>query len=305
LKLDREAAIEVLRRGAAAVQLIWPWQDRQRGFSALKAGAFALMLAPAAWLGYQLDDGQLGIYPLWLGGLTYWSGVWATAILFLALAITPAITIFRWRVLIDVRRMVGVTALVYSIAHIPIYFALRSWNFAFILNETATRPSLIAATVSTIGLIVLGLTSLDAVVAHMGVKGWQRLHNTVYAVTALALLHALLSRGSFPEQYLMSGAFLWLMLWRALDRYGWGANAAALAVLAVASSLCAALTEAVRLWLNRGYDPLQTLGFNFTLDFGIPPAWTVLGFGLAIALAAAVRNAPTLMPTAITARKVG
>src|SRR5579871_430015 len=124
--------------------MIWPWQDRQRRFSALKAGAFALMLAPAAWLGYQLDDGQLGIYPLWLGGLTYWSGVWATALLFLALAITPAITIFRWRSLVDVRRMVGVTALVYSLAHIPIYFALRSWNFAFILNETATRPSLIA-----------------------------------------------------------------------------------------------------------------------------------------------------------------
>src|SRR5579863_532213 len=287
------------------MQLIWPWQDRQRRFSSLKAGAFALMLAQVAWLGYQLDTGPLGIYPLWLRDLTYWSGVWATAILFLALAITPAITIFRWRGLIDVRRMVGVTALVYSIAHIPIYFALRSWNFAFIANETATRPSLIAATVSTIGLIALGATSLDAAIARMGVKGWQRLHNTVYAVTALALLHALLSRGSFPEQYLLSGAFLWLMLWRVLDRYGWGANAAALALLTVASGLLAALIEAGRLWLNRGYDPLQTLGFNFTLDFGVPPPWTILVVGLAIALAAAVRGAPRLMPARIVARKVG
>jgi sulfoxide reductase heme-binding subunit YedZ len=287
------------------VQLIWPWQDRQRRFSALKAGAFALMLAPAIWNGYQLGAGQYGIYPMSLGGLTYWSGVWSTAILFLALAVTPAIVILRWRALIDVRRMVGVTALVYSVVHIVIYFALRSWNFAFILNETATRPSLIAATVSTIGLFALSATSLDAAIARMGVRGWQRLHNTVYVVAALALLHALLSRGTFPEQYLMSGAFFWLMVWRALDRYRLGADARALAILAVASCLSAALLEAFRLWLTRGYDPLQTLGFNFSMDLGMPPAWTVLALGLAISLAAALRNTPRFMPARIAARKIG
>ena len=43
--------------------------------------------------------------------MTYWSGVWATALLLLALAITPALTITQWGQLIIVRRMIGVAAL--------------------------------------------------------------------------------------------------------------------------------------------------------------------------------------------------
>jgi methionine sulfoxide reductase heme-binding subunit len=287
------------------MRLIWPWQDRQRRFSALKAGAFALVLAPALLLGYEAATGELGFYPLLLGGLTYWSGVWATYVLLVALAITPALTIFRWGALIDVRRMVGVAGLVYSVAHIIIYFALRSWNFAFIANETFTRPSLIAATISTIGLIALGVTSVDAAVRRMGMKGWQRLHSTVYVLCGLVILHALFSRGTFPEQYLMSGLFFWLMLWRLLDRYGRGADARALAGLAVGACAFTALLEAARLWITRGYAPVQTLGFNFSLDLGVPPAWMILAVGLAIALAAAARNAPRPLPAGVAARKIG
>jgi len=169
--------------------------------------------------------------------MTYWSGLWATAILMLALAITPAarnipLAPARHRTAND-----RVTALAYTIAHIIIYFALRLWDFAFIANEMVTRLSLIVASVSTIGLIALGATSLDAAIARMGAKGWNTLHNTVYAIAALALLHYLLSPGVFPEQYLMSGMFFWLMGWRVLDRHGGGADAGALTLLAVASCL--------------------------------------------------------------------
>jgi sulfoxide reductase heme-binding subunit YedZ len=231
------------------------------------------MFVPAIWLAYQLGTGEFGIYPLSLGGLIYWSGVWATAVLLLALAITPAITIFRWGGLIDVRRMVGVAALVYTIAHIIVYLPLRLWNFAFIANEMATRLSLVVATVSTIGLIVLGVTSVDAAIRRMGAKNWQRLHNTVYVISALAILHVLLSRGTYPEQYLLTGMFIWLMVWRVLDRYGLGADAKALATLAVASSLFTALLEAGWIWARRGYELSWTLGNNFTLDLTSP--WTL------------------------------
>src|SRR5229473_4850398 len=118
--------------------------------------------------------------------------------------------------------MIGVTALAYALAHIIIYFALRFWNFAFIAHEMATRLSLIVATVSTIGLIALGTTSVDAAVRRMGAKGWQRLHNAIYVFTALALIHYLLSPDAYPEQYLMSGMFFWLMVWRVLNRRGQG-----------------------------------------------------------------------------------
>jgi len=285
------------------LQLIWPWQDRKHGFSWLKAGTFALMFAPAIWLVHQAATGEFGPAPV--GGLTYWSGVWATAILLLALAITPASSIFRWRQLIIVRRMIGVTALAYTIAHIVIYFDLRFWNFGVIGKEMATRLSLIVATLSTIGLIALGATSLDAAVRRMGAKGWDRLHNTVYVLTALALAHYLLSPGIFPDQFLMSGMFFWLMVWRVLKRHKLGTDAGALTMLALASCLFTALLEAGWIWAYHGYKPSEILSIYFTLILGIPPAWQILALGLLIVLAAASRRAPRLDLAGLDARKSG
>ena len=283
------------------MQLIWPWLDRKHGFSWLKAGTFALMFVPAIWLLYQVGTEQFGPVPL--GGMTYWSGLWATALLLLALAITPALTIFRWSQLIIVRRMIGVTALAYTIAHIIIYFALRFWDFAHIAHEMVTRFSLVLATVATIGLIALGATSLDAAVRRMGPKGWQRLHNTIYVISALALIHYLLSPDIYPEQYLMSGMFLWLVVWRVLNRRGLGADAKALAMLAVASCLFTAFLEAGWIWAYHGFEPSGTLRNNFSLDLGLSPAWKVLALGLLTALAAAMRHAFRLGLRGLAARK--
>jgi methionine sulfoxide reductase heme-binding subunit len=207
--------------------------------------------------------------------------------LLFALAITPALTILRWHELILVRRMIGVTALAYALAHIVIYFALRFFNFAAIAREMTTRPSLIIASVATLGLVALGATSLDAAVRRMGARGWQRLHNAIYAVAALALIHFLLSPDIYPEQLLTSGMFLWLIGWRVINRRGLGADARTLGLLAVASGLVTALLEAGWIWAYHGYAPAGTLANNFTLVFGISPAWQVLALGLLVALAAA------------------
>src|SRR5215470_16158757 len=247
------------------------------------------MFAPALWLIDQLRTGEFGPVPM--GGLTYWSGLWATALLLLALAITPAVTILRFGRLVIVRRMIGVAALVYTIAHIIIYFALRLWDFRQIAHEMVVRPSLILATLATLGLIALGATSLDAVVERMGASGWQRLHNIVYVTTALALIHYLLSPGIFPDQYLTCGLFFWLMAWRLLARRRLGTAVSALAALAVVSSLLTALLEAFWIWAYHGYEPLGTLANNLSLELGVPAAWKVLLLGLMVCLAAALRQA--------------
>jgi methionine sulfoxide reductase heme-binding subunit len=273
------------------VRLIWPWQDRSRRFSRLKATTFALMLWPAIRTAWLVGAGGYGsTWPLALPALTYWSGVWATVILLMALAVTPAVAIFRWPALADVRRMIGVTALVYTIAHMVIYFAFRRWDFANITTDMTTRLTLIVATLSTIGLIVLGATSVDAAVKYMGAKNWQRLHTTNYVISALAILHVLLARGTYTEQYVLTAIFFWLMAWRVLARYGLGTDAKVLAMLAVASCGVAASLEAVFLWARRGFNVWDTLGVNFdlaVLDFGYPPAWQMLALGLVVALAAA------------------
>ena len=283
--------------------MIWPWQDREHGFSWLKASTFTLMFVPAIWLVYQVGTEQFGPVPL--GGMTYWSGLWATALLMLALAITPVLTLSRWGRLIIVRRMIGVTALAYAIAHIIIYFALRFWNFASIAHEMATRLSLILAILATMGLIALGATSLDAAVRRLGAKGWQRLHNAIYVISALALIHYLLSPDIYPEQYLMSGIFFWLMVWRVLNRRGQGANAGVLALLAVASCLFTALLEAGWIWAYHGYEMSEILGVYFTLALGIPAALQILALGLLIAVAVFIQQALRFGAAGFDARKIG
>jgi methionine sulfoxide reductase heme-binding subunit len=291
------------RTAARRSHLVWPWQDRNNKFSWLKASVFALMFAPGIWLVYQVAAGEFGPVPL--GGMTYWSGVWATALLLVALAITPALTITQWGQLIIVRRMIGVAALAYAIAHIIIYFALRFWNFASIAHEMVTRLSLIVASIATIGLIALGATSVDVAVRRMGAKGWQQLHNAIYAITALALVHYLLSPDAYPEQYLLSAMFFWLMGWRVLNRRGHGSDASALALLAVSASLFAAFLEAGWLWAYHDYEPLGTLGNNLSLVLGVSPAWKILILGLLIALCAASRQALGLKMPGVADRKIG
>ncbi len=281
------------------VAFIWPWQDRDRSFSWLKAAAFALLFVPGAWLIYEVETQQFGPVPL--GGMTYWSGLSATGFLLLALAVTPIMTITGWSRFILVRRMIGVTALAYTIVHIFIYFALRFWNFASIAHEVLTRISLILAVIATLGLIALAATSLDEAIRRMGAKGWQRLHDAIYAIALLAVIHYLLSPDSYSEQYLVSGILFWLMAWRALKSRRWGTDPTALATLAVASALFAAVLEALWTWAYHDYEPSWTLGNNFNLDFGVSPAWKVLALGFlmaAIAFGRQVARAGSAKPPA-------
>ena len=285
------------------MQLIWPWQERNRRFSWLKAMTLGLMFVPAIWLLDQIATERFGPVPL--GGMTYWSGLEALAFLMAALAVTPAMTIFGWHRLIAVRRMIGVTALAYTFAHIVIYFALRFWNFASIAHEMVTRISLILATIATIGMIALGATSLDAAVRRMGAQGWQKLHNAIYSIARLAVVHYLLSPDIYPEQYLMSGVYFWLVGWRLLNRYGLGTNPAALALLAVVSSLFTGFLQVAWIWAYQDYAPAEILAIYFTLALGIPPMWIILGLGLLIALGAAGRHALRRKPASLDARNIG
>ena len=271
-----------------------------------------MITARGWWLlvtvGVLLAAGMAGGVPNlpWLGGGFGSVGNYPIpSVLLMALAVTPMIVVFRWPALVDVRRMIGVMALMYTLAHMVLYFGMRSWNFATVGFETVTRLTLFVATLSTIGLIVLGATSLDAAIARMGVKGWQRLHNTNYIISALALLHVVLARGTYAEQYLLCGLFVWLMLWRVLKRHGREADVRALALLAVASSLFTAFLEAGWIWAYHGYDPAGTLRGNFTLDLGVSPAWQILALGLLIALAAFIQQALGFRAAGIEAREIG
>jgi len=297
----------------AAEGVLAPFFDRRRRFSALKTVTFFALIAPALWMAYKVSTGIWDL-PSPSVNLLIQSGYWATGILLVSLAVTPFRKIFRQGELIRVRRMIGLVALVYSIAHLMFYFAVRLWDFRFMANEFGTRPTIVIATVSMLGLIALGVTSFDAAIRWMGGRNWNRLHNVVYIVTALAILHLLLSLGSLSGlPFTLTGYFFWLMAWRALDRFGFGDRPMVLALLAVGAALFTALFEAIWLWAYQGSNapgggsPLATLRLNFDVEWwgiiGLPPTWKVLLVGLAIAAAAALwQKFGSRVPRATTPR---
>jgi methionine sulfoxide reductase heme-binding subunit len=122
-------------------------------------------------------------------------------------------------------------------------------------------------------------------------------------IAALALIYDLLSPDAYPEQYLMSGIFFWLMVWRILNRHGYGAQGRALALLALASSLFTALLEVGWLWAYHDFEPLGTLENDFSLVPGLSPGWKILMLGLVIALGAASRQLWASREWALTAAK--
>lgn len=264
-----------------------PWRDRAGAVAPLKAACFALLFAPALWMAHDYATDAYG--PIPTIGLIYESGLWATALLLLALAVSPLRAAWRWNGVIALRRMLGVAALGYTLAHLVIYFWLDLWNFTLVAREMTTRLTLMLATLSLIGLIALGATSFDAAQRRLGVRGWKRLHRLNVVLTVLAVAHFVLSPGVYQAQYLAAGVLVWLIAWRILAPRIDATQPAVLAALAVAAAAFTAALEVAWLGAYHRIAPALTLADLFGLEVGLDPAWQVLALGLAIALVARFR----------------
>src|SRR3546814_9330902 len=124
----------------------------------------------------------------------------------------------------------------------------------FLTRDVVTRPTLIVASVSMLGLMVLGATSFDSAVRRMGGANWKRLHRTNYVLTGLAVIHYLLSPGIFSMQYITAGVFIWLMAWRVLGRKRRGTATGPLVLLALATGSVTMFLEAGWMWVYHAVD---------------------------------------------------
>ena len=96
-----------------------PWTDRAGRTSWIKLVTFLAMLAPAVWM---LTEWRMGwLSPKPVTDLVRESGDWAMRILILSLAVTPLRYVARFNRVILVRRMVGLAALFYTLAHIALW----------------------------------------------------------------------------------------------------------------------------------------------------------------------------------------
>ena len=263
----------------------WPWLDRGGRFSWFKAAVLLGCFAPLVLLGWDCATRNLGPEPLTRA--THDTGDWCVRFLLISLAVTPARWVFDWPKVLQVRRMLGVAALGYAVAHLALYIGNEHLRLGHVLLEIVKRPYLSTGFTALIGLLVLGWTSTDGWLKRLG-REWKPLHKLVYPLTALGILHFYMqSKINVSEPVLMSGLFLWAMLWRAVPAR-WRTSPLPLAPISLLASLGAAGLE--YLWYDLATKLPADMIFlaNFDTEFEIRPAVWVLVAGLAVFMAAGI-----------------
>ena len=274
---------------AARKPLKWRWEvwrDGGGGLSALRIGTLAFLLLPVAIATY--DYATVGFGPRPINDVIHRTGYWALLFLMTSLAVTPLRRIARFGQLLDVRRMIGVGAFAYAVAHIMLYVVDQKYDLWKVGSEIVLRLYLTIGFVALLGLAVLAVTSTDGMVRRLGGKRWQRLHQVVYAISLLALIHFFQqTKADVWLPTLVAGLFGWMMgyrllMWRKTERgelSSW-----TLAGLAFAVAVLTFLAEAVGIGIAFKVSPLRVLEMAFDFDpYSIRPGWLVFGAGLIVA----------------------
>jgi len=182
----------------------------------VKPLVFALALLPFGWLIWQAVFDQLGANPA--EALVRATGDWTLRLLCAVLAVTPLRVVLVLPALARFRRMLGLFVYFYASLHLLSY-AWFDMGFAWadVLRDIAKRPFILVGFAAFVILTALALTSTTRVVKWMGVARWKRLHQGVYAVAGLAILHFFWMRAgknNFAEVMVYAGVVAALLGWR-------------------------------------------------------------------------------------------
>jgi sulfoxide reductase heme-binding subunit YedZ len=267
------------------------WCDRRGEVSPLRLAVLALLLSPLAKAIYDASAIAGGARPI--NELIHRAGFWALVFLGLTLAITPVRRILRYGPLIDVRRMLGVGSFCYIAAHLALFFADQRYSLAAVLHEITHRVYLIIGGIAWLGLAVLAATSTDGMVRRLGGMRWRRLHQIVYAIALLALIHYFQqTKADVTVPIFVASLFLWLMCYRLVAWYQGGGELTTLKLLALAIgvSVLTFVGEAVGLGLAFHVSPLRVLSATLDFSAGIRPGWEILATGLCVVVVDLARS---------------
>jgi sulfoxide reductase heme-binding subunit YedZ len=231
-------------------------------------------------------------------------GLWSIRLIFIALAVTPLRRIWQWNRLAVWRRNVGVAAFSYAAVHFTLYVLDQKFDLEKVASEIVLRIYLTIGFVALLGLIALAATSTDSMTRRLGGRRWRRLHQTVYVIALLAVIHFFMqSKLDVWEPLIMAGLYLWLMGWRVLAWRGREPRKPLAGLsLAIGAGVLTALVEAAYFGLSSNVPVGQVIEANWMPDFGVRPAWVVLAITLGIAACAAVRGLLKRAPQQAAAR---
>jgi sulfoxide reductase heme-binding subunit YedZ len=133
-----------------------------------------------------------------------------------------------WPALLRLRRMLGLFAFFYGVLH----FLCFAWldmglDLDAILKDIPKRPFILVGTAALLLMLPLAATSFNRAIRALGAARWRRLHQAVYAIVLLGLLHFFWMRSAkntFGEWSVYAAIVALLLGWRL---WAWRARRAA------------------------------------------------------------------------------
>ncbi len=164
--------LRVIVHTAALIPLIWMLYD---------------------WWSYQIGPDCSALYPTctnWIRDITLRTGMSALILLTLSLACTPLSLLTGWRLVVPLRKPLGLYTFFYVCLHLSIFVFLDyGGDLAWIWEELTMRRYAIAGMAAFALLVPLAATSTNWAQRKLGGQNWKRLHQLVYLIAGLALLH--------------------------------------------------------------------------------------------------------------------
>ena len=274
------------------IPLSWQlWRDKRGRLSALRIATLALLLFPLAKA--LVDYNAIVHGARTLNDLIHRAGFWALIFLGVTLAVTPFRSIARYGNLVDVRRMLGVGTFCYIAVHLGLFIADQMFDLSKVAYEITHRWYLIIGGTAWLGLAVLAITSTDGMTRRLGGLRWRRLHQIVYGIALLALIHYFQqTKADVTVPVFAASLFLWLIAYRVLAWWQDTTQLSTLSLFALTLAVTAVtfLGEAIGVGIAFGVSPMRVLGAAFDIQAGIRPGWEVLAAGLAVVALDFVRS---------------
>lgn len=132
--------------------------------------------------------GKLGANPVEF--VTRATGVLTLVFLVLTLLVTPLRKLMGWNWLLKQRRLIGLYAFYYSVAHLLTYLiGDRDWQILTVAADVVKRPFIAVGMLSFLLMVPLAVTSTNAMIKRMGGKRWAQLHRLTYLITIGGVIH--------------------------------------------------------------------------------------------------------------------
>jgi len=193
-------------------------------FAACALPAVLMVLGILVAVG-KLDHGGMDLGADPVNRLIHACGITALNLLLVTLAVTPVRQVTGINSLVRLRRMLGLFAFFYALAHFTVYFWLsQALDFRAVGEDILKRPYITIGMLALLLLVPLAVTSTNGMMRRLG-RRWTKLHRLVYVITGLGLWHFWWQvKADIREPLLYVGIFAVLMAWRLRGKF-WPATA--------------------------------------------------------------------------------